>query len=58
MNGRAGIHFAAANGQLSTCKLLVAHGVDADAEDSVARAPLHYAALAGHDAVVSLCLLD
>lgn len=46
------MHFAAACGQLPTCKLLASHGVDPDVEDASGRAPLHYAAMGGSDDVV------
>ena len=40
------------------CKLLIAHGADANAEDSDGWTPMHYAAYCGHAEVVRLLLAN
>ncbi|VDK45225.1 unnamed protein product [Dibothriocephalus latus] len=53
--GYTALHYAARNGRLEVCKILLEHGADAClATNSLKATPLHRAANAGHLAVVKL----
>ena len=55
-DGSTPLHWAAANGRLDVCALLLDEVADADAADSFDTTPLSYAAHNGHVAICQLLL--
>jgi len=54
--GNTALHYAAQNGHVELCEVLVRAGVSYDARTKVNRTPLHLAAQEGHLPVVQLLI--